>query len=65
MPNNPIRLECYSRIEAVMKNGVSAYYRKHPDLIGDERSQNAVKESVLGLQAIFAVLDDYVITKKK
>ena len=65
MPNNPVRLECYSRIEAVMKNGVSSYYRKRPELIGDDRSQNAIKESVIGLQAIFAVLDDYDIVKKK
>lgn len=58
------RLSCYAEIRDCMKTGILAYYQAHKDLLGDDRSQRAIKESVQGLECIFAVLDKYEIRAK-
>lgn len=55
------RVQCYADIRACMKARLLAYYQRHPNLIGDERSQRAIKESTEGLSCIFDVLDKYRI----
>ncbi len=47
-----------------MKTRILAYYNAHQDLVGDERSQRAIKESMEGLECIFTVLDGYAIGAK-
>lgn len=47
-----------------MKDGVLAYYRQNPERLGDSRSQDAIRESMHGLQAILDVLDRYDIRRK-
>lgn len=58
------RAACYAEISRVMKHGVSDYYRRHPALLGDDRSLEAIGESMVGLNAIYAVLDQYDIKRK-
>jgi hypothetical protein len=43
------------------KDRLQAYYTKHPTLLGDDRSQQAIAESLEGLQCIYAILDRYVV----
>ncbi len=64
MANSPCRKECYAEVRRVMKEGVLSYYRANPDRLGDGRSQDAIRESMHGLQAILAVLDRYDIRRK-
>jgi len=59
-----IRLDCYAELNDCMKKRLLAYYERHQELLGDARSQEAIKESVDGLECIFAVLDKYQITAK-
>lgn len=59
------RAQCYAEIKAAMKAGIRAYYEEFPERIGDVRSNDAIKHSLKGLAAIFAVLDKYEIQKKK
>lgn len=58
------RLECYAAIRDCMKTRLMDYYSRNKSLLGDERSQAAVKESLEGLECIFSVLDKFDISKK-
>jgi hypothetical protein len=64
MNDNDARLECYAAIRDCMRTRLLDYYQRHKELIGDARSQAAIKESVEGLDCILEVLDTYEITKK-
>jgi hypothetical protein len=59
------RLQCYAEIKECMSSRIFAYYKKHQDYLHDARSLAAIKESVEGLDCIFAILDKYDITEKK
>jgi hypothetical protein len=54
-----IRGACYDAIRQCMKDGVARYYRTHPELMGDKRSDEAIRWSLEGLACIFRVLDQY------
>ncbi len=60
----PTRLECYGRIRDAMKSRIVEYYRLKPERMGDKRSQDAIKESMDGLDLIFNILDEYDIRRK-
>jgi hypothetical protein len=60
-----VRAKCYAQVRAVMRDGVSQYYREHPDLLNDPRSKEAVRRSLDGLRAIIQVLDGYEITDRR
>ena len=62
--HHDVRRECYEAVRDCFTRGVSAYYRKHPNRLDDERSVEAVAISKRGLESIFAVLDEYVISKR-
>lgn len=56
-----IRTQCYAEIRDCMKARLLAYYQHHPTLLGDQRSQDAIRESTAGLACIFDILDKYRI----
>jgi hypothetical protein len=58
------RLACYQEIKTCMKTRILEYYQRHQDILGDERSQRAIKESMDGLECIFQVLDNYQIVRR-
>lgn len=58
------RAECYDRIRAIMRDGISVYYKLHTDRFGDERSEEAIARSVEGLRSILSVLEDFDLTKR-
>jgi len=60
-PRRPAREVCYTAIRGCMKDGIGDYYREFPDRMFDDRSKLAIKHSIVGLEAIFAVLDGYAI----
>jgi hypothetical protein len=62
--NETARQQCYQRLREVMKQQIQEYYRGHPDRLMDERSEEAIKYSVEGLKAMFAILDQYLIEEK-
>lgn len=58
----PDRARCYNELRAVMADGMSAYYKAHPDRFGDARSLEAIEASTkYGLAQMLAVLDRYEI----
>lgn len=64
MPNSPARLEAYERIRNVALVRVMAFFKSHQDLLNDERIDLDIQDTLDALREIFAVLDDYVISKK-
>jgi hypothetical protein len=58
------REKCYDAVRNVMKTMIADYYRQHPELLLDERSQNAIRISLNGLQCIFDELDKWEITQR-
>ena len=56
---------CYQEIQTVVKMGMQTYYREHPDLLFDARSEAAITSSSAGLTEIFKVLDKYDISYRK
>lgn len=64
-PEDAARLACYADIRDCMKTRLLAFYSAHKELLGDTRSKEAISQSLNGLDAIFVVLDNYVISRKK
>lgn len=60
----PDHEECYRRIQESITVDMNIFYQEHPDLLFDERSRAAVKQTHTGLEHIMAILEDYVITRK-
>ncbi len=59
------RDECYAKIRACMTTRYLDYYKEHKNLLGDDRSQQSIRESMAGIDCIIAVLDHYDITHPK
>ena len=48
-----------------MVAGITGYYRRHPERLGDDRSLEAIEVSTKhGLARMLAVLDNYDITSR-
>lgn len=60
----PDQEECYQRIRDALKIIMTAYYRKHPGRLIDDRGAEAIAYSRKGIEEIFAILDDYEIKRK-
>lgn len=58
------RQVCYKRIRDAMQHGLQMYYRQFPERLLDERSKAAMKDSIIGLNQILDILDEYDITSK-
>jgi hypothetical protein len=59
------RADCYAQIRQHMKTTIRHYYQAHPERSRDDRGKEAVRISLAGLQAIFEILDGFLILPKK
>jgi hypothetical protein len=58
------RADAYGRIISAVRIEFERWQEAHPDYAGDERNNAALQESILGLDLIFDVLNDYEILHK-
>lgn len=49
----------------VAKEGLARYYQEYPDVIGDERSKEAIAWSTRGVERVLRVLDRYEIAARR
>lgn len=56
------RERCYHAIRNAVGQGLASYYLGHRTLLGDPRSQDAIRASRAGVEAILAILDRYEIS---
>lgn len=47
-----------------MQEGAERYYREHPDRLGDERSDDAIKWSHDGMERVLEILNEYDVKLK-
>jgi hypothetical protein len=58
------RVKCYRQIRTYMQSVIRRYYAAHPER-QDDRGKEAVHISLEGLEAIFKILDGFLILPKK
>lgn len=59
------RQECYDTIIKAAKEGLARYYQEYPELIGDERSKEAIAWSTRGVERVLRILDGYTISRRE
>lgn len=58
------REECYEKIVAAAKEGLSRYYQEFPERIGDSRSAEAIAWSTRGVERVLRILDCYEVGRR-
>lgn len=60
-----VRQRVYAEIVACAREGLAAYYQRHPERLGDERAKDALTDSMAGVASILKVLDRYDVAERE